>query len=429
MFGSLCDELSYGTLKAFRLLVPLPEDRELMTWQNFPQRYAYVIPFYFLAYLARRKDTHFIRLMTLPTVLVLAIRGTYAYGNPDPMAYFWEWTRGMGAIVVVGKSLDYAFTTEGQLKIGETDLPSLDDGSVQGLYYPADSFLPPGLADANELIFSLRGIGWKFGADTYIPPDTRPMTRGRYLLSTLFTLIKSFLVFDFTLALITSLPGIGTTAGGSMFFTHLPLVHRYVVSSMIMLLVSVYFTAGFELGDALGATIAVGILRYEPNDWPPHIGSFWSADSLHDLWARQWHQNLRRMFLIFGGFPGQWLAGKFGMVMGTFLASGLYHESGLYLTDRGFDQRVLVFFLLNGLGVSLEWAFYKLAGRKVSGVLGRAWTWVFILGFGQMMIDSWFVRGLAGSNIVPSAFSPTHIWLMPTMQPWIRSFIQFLQIE
>ncbi|THH28902.1 hypothetical protein EUX98_g5281 [Antrodiella citrinella] len=307
------------------------------------------------------------------------------------------------------------------MKVGETTLLSLHDDEIKGVYIPAaNSFLPSALADASELVFSLRGIGWNFGTRIYVPPMPE-YTRNSFILHTFLHGLNNFLLFDLTLTLIINIPGLGSVDGGSMFFENLPPVQRYFVSSVIMLLVAVQFVAGFAVTDSMTALVGVGILQQDPKEWPPIMEAPWAADSLHDFWGRRWHQTLRHIFFVYGGMPGQLIAGKAGMVIGSFFASALYHELGMYLIDRPFDYRAVLFFLLNGVGVVFEWVFYKLSGRRVSGIIGRIWAWVFVLGFGQMLIDSWFVRGLGGSQVLPLESSPTRMFLAPILEPFLAS--------
>ncbi|KAH8096779.1 hypothetical protein BXZ70DRAFT_1031637 [Cristinia sonorae] len=397
------DDVLYASSKAFRTLVPLAQDRQPVTWQNAVQRHAYFVPFYFLAYLARRKDTYYMRILLLPTNMVARAD---VLGRRREMLRFRVNTRrpneGWGdSIARIARWVSQRCLQSSTSK----------------------HFPPPALADANELVVALRGIGWKFGKNTYIPPEHRPLQRSSYLKSTFLQGVKNFLVFDFLLSVFREVPGVGTTNGGSIFFHSLPLAQRYLVSTFIVVLAGVFFLAGFAMADAIGALIGVGILRHEPKDWPPLMGNPWAADSLHDFWARQWHQNARRTFLIFGGIPGRMVAGSIGMVMGTFLGSGLFHEASMYLIDRGIDARGILFFILNGVGLVFEWAVYKLTGRKVSGPLGRVWTWVFVLSLGQMLVDSWLVRGLGGSEIIPLWLSPTRLWLFPAI-PWLDTTIR-----
>lgn len=96
--------------------------------------------------------------------------------------------------------------------------------------------------------------------------------------------------------------------------------------------------------------------------------------------------------MVLGGIPGQWVAGRAGAVIGTFLASGLYHELGFYLIDRGFDHRVTFFFLLQSLAFVLEELYTRYTGRRVGGWAGRVWTYLWILGIGQMCCKEFFLR-------------------------------------
>ena len=61
-------------------------------------------------------------------------------------------------------------------------------------------------------------------------------------------------------------------------------------------------------------------------DWPPIFDNPWASQSLHELWGKRWHQLLRRTFLVCGGYPGYWIAGNTGMILGSFFASGMFHQ-------------------------------------------------------------------------------------------------------
>ena len=75
-------------------LVPDPQYREALTWSNVPGAFGYLVPYLFMCYLARRRDTRPIRLLLLPTVLAMTIRGTYYYDWFDPRLFFFTWVRG-----------------------------------------------------------------------------------------------------------------------------------------------------------------------------------------------------------------------------------------------------------------------------------------------------------------------------------------------
>ena len=98
---------------------------------------------------------------------------------------------------------------------------------------------------------------------------------------------------------------------------------------------------------------------------------------------------MRRTFLVFGGIPGGWLAGRFGAVMGTFIASGLYHELGFYMINRGLDHRTTLFFVLQGVAMILERAYTSVTGSRVGGWKGRIWAYFWVLVVGQIC-SKWF---------------------------------------
>ena len=62
----------------------------------------------------------------------------------------------------------------------------------------------------------------------------------------------------------------------------------------------------------------------------------------------------------------------------------LYHEAAIYTLGRGFDVRVVLFFFLQGEAVLLERLWKKVTGKRVGGAIGKLWTYVIVLGGGQM---------------------------------------------
>jgi len=363
----------------------------------------------------------------------MAVKGTFGYGGYDPRFHFFTWVRGLGGITAVAASLDFALVS-GRYKIGETTLPAIneppvihhsdtdsDDEEEKPRTMTRPRLLPPALADTLEVCSSLRGIGWDFGKAVYVPKETRPLEKGPFLKATFITFLKSYLVADLCEAIFKLIPGIGSPYGGSMFYSHLPTAQRYVVSTAIQILAGGALIPGFELLYSLMTLVAVGLLNQSPKEWPPLIMNPWGADSLHEFWAKRWHQALRRTFLVFGGLPGQWLAGRVGMVLGTFLASGLMHEGGTYLLGKGLDHRVTIFFILQGVGILLEKSFTSITGKRVGGFFGRIWAYSSILLLGQMCMDAWFTRGLAGAIIIPTALSPARLLLFPLIRQLIQT--------
>lgn len=224
----------------------------------------------------------------------------------------------------------------------------------------------------------MRGIGWDFGHDIYVPPRTTSTERRQFLVDAALNFLKHFLAVDLCDSLVKLVPGVGSPEGGSMFLPDPTLHLRYSLSTAIHILSGLMVVFGIEAGNDVVGLLAVGLFRSAPTSWYPLYDSPWRATSLHDFWGRRWHQILRHMFFSFGGYPGLWIGGKAGLVLGTFLASGMYHALGLQMSDH----RVVLFFVLQGTGILLENAYRRCTGRRVGGVAGWCWTafWVIVLG-------------------------------------------------
>lgn len=234
------------------------------------------------------------------------------------------------------------------------------------------------------MTFSLRGIGWEFGKAVNVPKETRPLQRDAFLKATATIFMKNYLIVDLFIAIIQQLPGVGSTAGGSMFYTSLPSLPRYIVSTLIFFISGAAMTAGFEALYSLGTLIGVGILGQPSTAWPPLVANPFAAESLSDFWAKRWHQTLRRTFLVMGGIPVGYIAGRPGVVIGVFFASGLFHEFGAYAFGRGMDHRVTLFFTLQGVLILLESLWSGITGRRVGGWAGRLWAYLVMIPLGQM---------------------------------------------
>ena len=226
----------------------------------------------------------------------------------------------------------------------------------------------------------MRGIGWDFGRDVYVPPRTTSTKRKQFLFDTALNFLAHFLAVDLCDSLLKLVPGVGSPEGGSMFLPHLPPHLRYALSTSIHVTGGLMVIFGIEAGNDFVSLLAVGILGDSPEAWYPLYDSPWRATSLHDFWGRRWHQILRHMFLSFGGYPGMWLGGKAGLVLGTFFASGMFHALGLQMSD----PRVVLFFLLQGVGVLLEDVYRRCTGRRVDGPAGWCWTALCVVVLGQI---------------------------------------------
>jgi len=291
------------------------------------------------------------------------------------------------AVSVTAIALDYACAKQGILKIGEIQPGQMEASPTsepENQKYQM-RFIPPWLYDALEVTLSPRGIGWEFGRGVHIPIQTRPLERPLFLRATLLSSLLHFLLLDFIESLLKFFPGVGTPQGGSIFYPHLPPLQRYTVSTIIHLLTGTALISGFTMVYDLFTLFAVTLLDSPPAAWPPVMDNPWSSDSLHVFWAKRWHQFLRRILMVCGGYLGKWLLGSFGMIQGIFLASGLYHECAMYTMGRGWDNRVVVFFVIQAPLLACEKLWSKSTGRKVGGLFGRLWVYFVIFVLAQPM--------------------------------------------
>ena len=393
----LFSRLAWSSTRAFRTFVPSHQDRIPITWHTAPLTLLQFIPFSFMSYLVRRPDTHLIRLLLLPTLITTALHTSYGYVWIDPKYNVYNWGVSSFSFVLMGKGIELALARTGRHKQGEAVPGSMSTPAIAtatqdtptdcpqdaGTDRPFDNFLPLWLQDALELMFSLRGLGWDFGEGVYTPPTTRPQERKPFLRATFYSFLAAFLLLDLLDSVIKRVPGVGDPFGGSIFFPSLPAPSRYLASTAIHVLTGAALVTGFRMVYDLITLFAVAVLGHSPKSWPPVMDNPWASQSLHEFWAKRWHQLFRQTFLVFGGFPGRKIGGDVGLVLGTFLASGLFHECTILAMGGEWDSRVVLFFLLQGGSVIGERIWKKTTGRRVDGLLGRLWVYFDIMILGQ----------------------------------------------
>jgi len=341
---------------------------------------------------------------------------------------------GLWMEVIVAKALDFGLSKGGRRKLGEfkpgqikEPLSSNSNGTVpekpMTIEQPAYiRMIPSSFREAIELCGSMRGLGWDFGIDVYIPEQTRPLERSPFVRATFLSLIRNFLILDFLESIIKLLPGVGDPQGASIFYPQLPPLQRYAVSTAIHIMTGSCMITGFGMCYDLLTLICVIVLHDPPSSWPPVMNHPWNSDSLHYFWAKSWHQLLRRTFTVLGGYPGKFVAGKVGAVFGTFIASALYHECAIYAMGRGFDYRVPIFFVMQGQLLMLEKVWRTTTGKRVGGWPGRLWVYFVIFVLGQPMVDSWHRRGLGGGMVIPPILSPVRAILQPAVLRMVQKW-------
>lgn len=305
--------------------------------------------------------------------------------------------------MAIAKALEFALHPEGMLKIGEIrpgvvkgkgrgTQNGYTNGSAHGNGHTSanglemqDEGLHAWWYDAFELAHTMRGLKWKFGQGVHIPPPDRPQDRGGFIRATLLSFIRNFLLLDFLESLVKLFPGVGSPVGGSMFYSQLSIPLRYIVSTTIHILTGSALLAGFGMVYDLITLVAVVFFNSSLRSWPPVMDNPWISESMHEFWAKRWHQLLRQTFLVFGGYPGRLIAGSWGMVFGTFLASGLFHECAMYAMNRGYDHSATMFFAAQGPVLVFERLWRRATGKRVGGWIGRSWVYFIMFIAAQPM--------------------------------------------
>ena len=151
------------------------------------------------------------------------------------------YTSGLAAAILIAKSLEYALTKEGMLKVGETRPGIMKDESKSNGKATANGpqpvpeprsrhpYIATWLYDAIELAHTMRGLEWKFGQTVYIPKQTRPLERNAFLHATLVSFVQNFLLLDFLETILKLFPGVGTPMGGTIFYPTLAPSVRYTI--------------------------------------------------------------------------------------------------------------------------------------------------------------------------------------------------------
>lgn len=398
----------------FRSLIPLPQDRVPLDSHTWPHLLSPLPPIFFMAYLARRPNTYYLRLMSLPVTIFCCLRAgfgfvwlearlnvcNYVYGQStvsiSSLVIIADIQKALFSTAIISRALEFGLTVKGMKKInenivGENTKPAVyrDDKARHPLSRtPLDCLLPQSFENAIELLCSIRGIGFEHGKGVVIPLETRPLEKGPFLRATVILFIRSFLTLDILESLLKLTPPLKTPLGGTIFIPSLRRFERYVVSTIIHAVTGFGLLEGLHTICYLCPIISVGVLDNPPAAWPPVSDHPWRSHSLQDFWSRRWHQILRRTFMVFGGLPGKWIGNKFGqgqlgMLFGTFMASGLYHEIPAYALGRGLDWRVPAFFLPQAFLVLAERLWGSITGKKVEGWWGRMWAYFAVLVLGQ----------------------------------------------
>ncbi|CAA7265531.1 unnamed protein product [Cyclocybe aegerita] len=393
-------------------LVPEPTSRHALSFRAFTHELLPpILSYYVAAILVLLPHTFAIRLALLPITLWSAFHGATqlhlvaGYVHEERLVY-------------LNQGLLLTFTTLAMRACIWTFRPEPYERPKRSPQHPsAPSSTGTLLLDALDLAFNLRGIGWTWSQGLRLPQERRPVeSKLSFLLTTLASFLAHAAVFDILHYVVQSFDPttIGSPMGGTIFDSSLPPHLRYARSSVITFLGGLCVYTAINVVYHFFTLVAVGFLGSSPSQWPPTFDKPWLSTSLNQLWTARWHQLFRDNFICFGGKPLHLLIGKVGGVIGAFLASGILHDFGLWGMGRGNDfRRVVGFFLMNGVGVMLERAWKMMTGKHVAGFLGWVWTMAWIIGWGNMLLEAWCIRGLVGSMFLPDNWRPSTLLFGP----------------
>ncbi|KAF8523723.1 hypothetical protein BU17DRAFT_43596 [Hysterangium stoloniferum] len=410
-----------------RAIIPSPGEQVPIHWHNLPLMFVPSLGLYYIGYLARKKNTCLLRAAVAPLIIFGSFHVAFGYVWLDPRYGIYNFLKANYCLAVIAVSIDLAFRTEVIQKVTEQkrggdnghspNAPQLSSPSKQKEL--AVTGLISDIREGMYICHAARGLEYDWGQDVTVPRETRRLERKPFLLATLRQLLHGLLVVDFIDSLWKLIPALQNPMGGSIFVSSLPWPMRYTLSTVLHYSTATMLQYMLQTSYDLMTIFGVLILRQSPKVWPPIIEHPFLRDSLIDFWSTGWHQLLRQVFFIFGGFPGRWLSqklgfgGGIGLLFGTFFASAMFHEIPFYFLGSGFDWRAPAFFMQQACFVFMERVFRRVTGRRVSGLLGVIWA-NFAMGIlSQNMSDSWHQRGFGSSAIVPESISPTRRVILP----------------
>ncbi|KAF2142689.1 uncharacterized protein K452DRAFT_226537 [Aplosporella prunicola CBS 121167] len=146
--------------------------------------------------------------------------------------------------------------------------------------------------------------------------------------------------------------------------------------------------------------VALGLSS--PTEWPPVMGSPFSAWSLRQFWGVTWHQNLRRFLTAHAEFltenvlhlPKSSFLARYTRVLSVFLLSGLVHLASDFAGAVSKSEAgAFNYFLLQAAGILLEdivrksYRYFRGPGKDVKFKRCVGFVWLFF--FQAWTIPSW----------------------------------------
>lgn len=115
------------------------------------------------------------------------------------------------------------------------------------------------------------------------------------------------------------------------------------------------------------------------------------------------------------------LTGRVGGVLGSFFISGVLHYLGLWGMARGSDFPAAAgYFVVQGVGVILEFMYRAAVGSRVKGPLGLVWAYSWVVVWGIFITEAWSLRGLMGSKFFPNEYRPALLIVEQAKRLWTK---------
>ncbi|KAF8517040.1 hypothetical protein BU17DRAFT_50288, partial [Hysterangium stoloniferum] len=407
---------------AFRSMVPKPAAQvniDSVTWPNLLQP---IFPLLCLAYLVERANTRLLRILIFPLALFTSLRSAFYYVWIGPQ--FTIFNLGKAYLIVIFfslKAVDLAFYDD--RNHGFCEFPKIEKSNPineEALKSPVGHVVDS-IKRAFYIICTARGVGLEYGETIRYPVEFRPLEKKPFLLATFRELIKNFLQVDLIDTIFKLTPGVNIPGGGSIFIASLSWPARYLTATIYHLLVMHLIESSIKMIYYTFTLVGVGIFSQSTHIWPPtfHPYPLFTSHSLHEFWGTRWHQFLRRVLYISGGYPGEWIAMRFGLprrfmtVLGIFIASGLLHELPLYITGHGLNGKMLFSFTANAVFIAIEYQWGRSTKRHAGGLWGYLCFYCFLFLMLQIVSDQYFVRGLGSAIFIPLAISPMRKIVVP----------------
>ncbi|KAF8552918.1 hypothetical protein OG21DRAFT_1464965 [Imleria badia] len=364
-----------------------------------PTFVSYVLPplacYFVVAFLAVTPQTRTVRVALWPFVALLALRAALSLdmslGKTEQKFNNINFVLFM--LLVAVRTLDW----------------TLAKGPLVRHLRPANS-TPSTIMDALDLASNLRGHGWEWSHyQSYIPRETRPPNRMAFGFWVLLSAAAHALICgSLHRAVLTLVPvGVGPIPERSTLFDEtLPFLVRYFRASVISISTGFVLYAVLQMTYDLCTLLGTLVLGQDPAQWPPAFDAPWRATSLSNFWGHRWHQFLRHIFLI-AAYPLSLVLGRAGIIIGTFLASVLWHHISLITLDSQVEVWWMLFgFGMMAPGILAERAFHQVTGRRVGGVLGWVWTMMWLLLWGNVIVEGFARAGIFGCSSPIDSESP-----------------------